>query len=605
VFFGLYLGDSAQEPRWREVLRRHADWLKGALQVEARELPDGRVLCFGWWWDKRSDFAPRYEATSAWLVLPTTPWPHVAVKAGAGAPVADHLRAYVEANISAVAVSLETGEVQVAIPPCTPEQVYFTPAAAQRVIATDLRLMARWAGLQANGAGLYGLIRYGAPPAEITVLNGVERAPNGHLSRFAAQADRPTSEVFFEFSIAPGTGPATKERLRRQLDEELERTPPGTVLYFSGGVDSSLLAARLKALGRMDVPLVNYRFGAGDVEAENAAEMVQQLGLRCEVVDFAPDEVIGVLERAVRDYSFPFVDFSTTVTNLLVHAALPAALRSRCVLDGTGADGAFGMGPKAEAWRRAMLVPGFIRRIGGAFYREFRWWQADTDATWGERYGRIFRRSFQMPLLHAAVTAQNSLEGIAYDIPVEGRVRIEECMTRNLEVFGRGRSPEDQLALLDLVHVCADLFAAKVYDPLRGRDIRPIYPFMQPAMLRLAMSLSWEQKCAGGVRKSILKELLSEHVPAELIYRKKAGFVPPMEKTLRAGPVRVAMNDMLFARDNPLLPLVQGDVLREMLDRAWNGLPVSGDVHRLLWGLAFTSAWWRGLREAVGGDKGS
>src|SRR6184192_13346 len=122
--------------------------------------------------------------------------------------------------------------------------------------------------------------------------------------------------------------------------------------YFSGGVDSSLLAARLSQLGRHDVRLVNYCFGREDTESPLAARVASHLGLECHQVRHELREVAQVLERVDRDYSFPFGDLSTIPTNILVHGSLSLADESRTVIEGTGADGAFGFGVEYRKWQR-------------------------------------------------------------------------------------------------------------------------------------------------------------------------------------------------------------------------------------------------------------
>ena len=52
------------------------------------------------------------------------------------------------------------------------------------------------------------------------------------------------------------------------------------MLFFSGGVDSSLLAARAAALGRTDIQLLNYAFGQHDPEAAHAQRVAAHLPKR-------------------------------------------------------------------------------------------------------------------------------------------------------------------------------------------------------------------------------------------------------------------------------------------------------------------------------------
>src|SRR6185369_945799 len=96
---------------------------------------------------------------------------------------------------------------------------------------------------------LFALFQYGAIPAPLTMARGVRRVPGGHalcLTPASGEAD-----IQRVFSLAPATpnpdATSVEERdpaarVAAALDELLSRMAPSTV-YFSGGVDSSLMAA--------------------------------------------------------------------------------------------------------------------------------------------------------------------------------------------------------------------------------------------------------------------------------------------------------------------------------------------------------------------------
>src|SRR5262249_38338632 len=153
-------------------------------------------------------------------------------------------------------------------------------------------------------------------------------------------------------------------------------------------------------------------------------------GLECQQVTHEVRRVAEVLRRVGREYSFPFGDFSTISTNILVHQSLALAQDSRTVIEGTGADGAFGVGVAYPIWRRVYEVPSLLRRPADAAYSLLKLWRRHSDL---ERLARASRNSRRMPLGHAFV-AENALEGIGYHIPEAIRAELERAIRCSMEV---------------------------------------------------------------------------------------------------------------------------------------------------------------------------
>ena len=72
------------------------------------------------------------------------------------------------------------------------------------------------------------------------------------------------------------------------------------MLFFSGGVDSGLLAARLARLGRTDVTLAAYSFSPRDSETRLATAMADHLGFSCLTVAHDPRSLEQVLAQAMQ-----------------------------------------------------------------------------------------------------------------------------------------------------------------------------------------------------------------------------------------------------------------------------------------------------------------
>ena len=129
--------------------------------------------------------------------------------------------------------------------------------------------------------------------------------------------------------------------------------------------------------------------------------------------------------------------------------------------------------------------------------------------------------------------------------------------------------------------MCAGIFAAKTFDPLATRGFRPLYPFMEPEMVRLSLSLSYETRCPAGESKGLLKELLAESLPRDWIYRTKSGFVPPFAEIISTAARSEYVRETVLSSRNPLLGYFREDRLVELFEDAFTGVQPAPTGERL------------------------
>ena len=482
------------------------------------------------------------------------------------------------------------------VPPATPEQYYYSRTAHGYVSGNDLRLFPRLMDPALDERAVFALFQYGSVPPPLSLYRGVQRVANGHeLTLTARGSCRQVAGRFILGEHKSAVARDAETAVQEALDAILVRAPQASVLYFSGGVDSTLMAARLVEHGRRDLRLVNYSFGPEDEESRLAVRIAAHLGLECRQVQHDSRLTSGMLDRIARDYTFPFGDFSTLPTNILVHESIPFLEQSATVIEGTGADGAFGVGTLYPPWRRIYQLPVFLRWPAAAAYRRFGSWKRDSYI---ERLGRVARKSVQMPLMQAFV-AQNALRDIAYEAPGTTWTELEDAVATDLESLTSAAPPEERLSLLDLMWVCAGRMAPKSFDPLRAQNAFAIYPFLEPDIIELSSSLSWTEKCAAGQEKALLKKLLVRHIPHEWAYRAKSGFTPPYREVFASMPLQTYLHDIVLSTNNPVLAFCRADRIREMVALTEGGSGLSATAYDFLWTLTFTSCWLNQLPECA------
>jgi asparagine synthetase B (glutamine-hydrolysing) len=491
-------------------------------------------------------------------------------------------------NVIRLGISTRTGEVRVLVPPTCPERFYYAEQGGQLLFTNDLRLLFRLLRPRLDEVGVYALLQYGTIPPPFTLAKGVRRLLSGHVSRFRYPEGLTSQEVCF---VLPGPSAVQLEddvatRVLDAIDGVLSGVPNGSVVYFSGGNDSGLLAARLAAQGRKDIRLVNYALSASDRQGHYARDMARELGLSLEQVMHNPTSGASIVERIPRDYSFPFGDFAVTTMSALIHASGTSAGSS--VVQGDGADASFGsIEIPARILRRMRSLPEPMRACLRRAY--------EVGAVWNCRH-RI-ERGLRVGAAHGPIEvaslASNALDGTAYVAPEWVQRELTASFLLEVDALGGGLGFEDRLGLSCMLRVGCERIVAKSLDPLHGRGVRVLEPFLHPRLLSVGFSLRRRDKARGWVQKALLKELLARQVSPRLVYRRKSGFLSPIGQILSQAGVREFIRDVTLSGQNPVLDFCDKRRVFELVEQTLKTGQAGASVYHFLWTFLFTSAWLR------------
>lgn len=508
----------------------------------------------------------------------------------AGPPVNVSCSPHLALNIHRVPEGLEVN-----VPPAAADQIYYRSDGDSAEIADDLRHFAGAASVLDERA-IYSFLQYGAVIPPLSMWKGVYRAVPGRTTVFEKfprlmvrerQDDhRATGQV-----EKPGIGSSLDAQVSSVLqviDKSLlaTREKHRLIILFSGGVDSGLLAARAAALGLKDTVLVNYSFGPDDSESKLAEEMALHLGLNFQRMEdvVSGSDVEDVLSHAASYYRSPFGDHSAIPTCALVRNLIQRFGAEYIALDGTGADGAFGLFAKARQWQRLCSLPLAVRQLGSLAYRISGAWQRQSTV---EYRLRLLRRAAQHRHPLAAV-AENCLEGIAYSASKEIREEVDGLAISWLDSLCP-LEPDLQLPAIDLALVCACIFAQKSRSLFAASELDVVYPYLSEEMFQLALaSGNWEG--AAGEPKWLLKAALARQVPQEMVYRRKCGFVAPVAQKF-SQPAFLAAFEKLVTGASPISPFLHEDFFRTLQPKIRAGEALPSQTAYFIWAAVFVSEW--------------
>jgi asparagine synthetase B (glutamine-hydrolysing) len=403
-----------------------------------------------------------------------------------------------------------------------------------------------------------------------------EGSPTRANGAIAAEA-----EVSRDRDLCVAAGVFPKQEARRRLERALAAYDKRPVVLFSGGVDSSLIAALLRASGRDDTRLVHLSFGQNDPETDAARQIASVLDL--ELIELrSTGSGTACLNQPGSTYPVPFGDISTAPTfELMEGVAQIVGTTPSVVIDGTGADGAFGLGAKIRSFERVARLPAMTTRLPSRAYTAGIWRVGGSL----EYRSRVARRIAELPV-PLAIVAQNALFDHWYATPDLPQLTRESL--RSAELIG-GKDPVARAVFMDLSLTCARIFAQKTLGPARAHGLDVVYPFLDSGLASLGIAGS--AYAGDSAPKAWMKELLSTFIPPELVHREKSGFIDPSMSMFSSDEFRGALRDATDRHG------VAAELLHTKVWSRWLGRQTIATLphgHKnLLWALAFTDRWYR------------
>lgn len=490
--------------------------------------------------------------------------------------------------------SKHANELIVDIPLTTSDQLYYRAHSDHIRISNEIQQLAS-KNCTLSAGGVYSLLQFGSAVPTTTIWNEIREFRPGFRSKIKIGDELVEEETI---TCWPKSRPEDSsldikdqtQIVRDLVDEILIDACPNRdpVILFSGGVDSGLFAARAAAMGWQDSTLVNLSFGPNDTESKSAEHMARVLGLafiRVNALDF---DDLAILDDVGTCYSRPFGDPSSSPTHSLVMSVVDQFPSSRPILDGTGADGAFGLASKSSFYQLADKAPQFVLEFFSALYGVSGLWKSASII---ERSGRIVRRCAQLPIYLAAI-ARNPLANIAYRVSPQTQLDILDC----IESWIDSSCPASEIGLktpvADLAINCSRVLAQKTKSSLNFYDRVVKYPFLDERMIRLAIGRAryWP---GHKEPKWVLKALLADSVPSDMVYRPKSGFVGPYRETF-ARPQFVSALDRVIEGESMLGAFLDYRVLIDLRNRVSQRAQLPGQTYWFLWAVVFLNSWLEG-----------
>ncbi len=405
------------------------------------------------------------------------------------------------------------------------------------LFASTLAPLIRYAGaeLGVDREVVNDYVRFGFPPDGRAMLEDVHCVPPG--SFVSIELDRePRAHRYFDLTayaehtpILQGDEQAHLKRFHEVMRDAVRSRLVADVplgAFLSGGLDSSLIVALMAEHEPEAVQTYTIGFDQPEFdESKHAARIAAHLGVQNTVRVLRGQDVLEQIPDVVRHFDEPMADYSVLPT---LAVSKLAREHVTVALTGDGADEEFGgykyylaqrwMDPYLKhtpAWARAAIAKA-APLVPNAGARRIVARSGARDAALFFGLGGFYRG--------ATGSAVNRLLG------------EQDVGPERVAAFLRAhplRSAVEAGMLYDATHTLPQAWLHKVDRASMAVSLEARSPFLDRRVLEFAFSLPLDMRIHGRQKKYVIRRLLDDYLPAELIDRPKQGFTAPVAHWLR------------------------------------------------------------------------
>jgi asparagine synthase (glutamine-hydrolysing) len=358
---------------------------------------------------------------------------------------------------------------------------------------------------------------------ERTMFRGIQRLPPGSLLRYSLASGQFRVERYYtpapDWEAAAALGDSEEAwtaRIARALEDSvrgqlMSDVPVGT--FCSGGIDSSLVTA-LAARHKPDIMAFNVACpdDPGLDEGKYAQHVAAHVGVRLLTFELDRASFRRALVRTVEVTEYPLSFVNTVPLGLISQLARDQGVK--VLLSGEGADECFGgyVGQyKANALER-------VARSKGALGHA------------------LFSRGISLAARAGAKVGMRASAGRAAAMHdcLTGGLRNWDTLRKSRAAFERFQDPLDRELAAELLTQLQSYLLPILHRTDRASmaaSVEARVPFLDPRLVGLAMAVPPRLKVGVSglkpVPKKILKRIAEAHLPHDIVYRPKMGFMVP------------------------------------------------------------------------------
>lgn len=330
-----------------------------------------------------------------------------------------------------------------------------------------------------------------------------------------------------------------------------------TGIFFSGGIDSSLIVALMQRQSAKPVKTFSLGFSEASYnEAVQAKAVAQHLGVEHRELYVTPDDARQIIPKLADMYDEPFSDSSQVPTFLVSQFSRKYVA---VTISGDGGDELFGGYNRYfwanKIWNRTEMFPSFIKFGFGGLIRNI------SPAGWDNLFERfafllpsVFKQQLPGDKLYklADILESSSPDDLYMRLvshwrkPTDIVLNSKESKTILADKSIKDIIPNfvDRIMYFDLMTYLPDDGLVKVDRAAMAAGLKVRSPLLDHRIVEFSKRLPLSFKIRDKKSKWILRQILHKYVPPELVERPKMGFGLPIDSWLR-GPLKDWAEELL------------------------------------------------------------
>ncbi|MBX7150647.1 asparagine synthase (glutamine-hydrolyzing) [bacterium] len=403
--------------------------------------------------------------------------------------------------------------------------------------SSEIRTLLR-TGMVSTSLDTLGLYMYpwlGTSVYGKSVIKDIEGIKPGHYIHYVMDS-KPKQVPYWKLQTIPSFRTTRKEaveQVRHLLNESIEKRLISDVplgLFYSGGIDSSVIAALVRKFQHEELHSFSIGFEENDYdESDMAALGAAYYGLQHHAFKLSAMEVLDHIPRFIQAMDFPIVDgFNSYFVSMFAREKFTVAL------SGIGGDELFG-GYSTFRFMHLLKKLKFasvpLKKLSGRVFKSL---TPSMQANWKMRVLAFAGGAFQTEGLQHELARtfyrSSELETIFSDEFLDHSYRHSPLDKLNDLVPDLGSDHIGRITLREIQSYMSYLLlpAIDVFSMHSSLEVRS--PFLSHRLFEFVYSLPAAVKFDPDNQKSLLVDAFREFLPSQLIHRKKKGFGFPFEK---------------------------------------------------------------------------
>lgn len=366
-----------------------------------------------------------------------------------------------------------------------------------------------------------------------------------------------------------------KEQLENLIEGYLEKiikNNENVGIYLSGGIDSSLVSAICSKISKKPINTFSIGFYEKERnEAEKAKKIAEYLGTNHHELYISERELVNTIKKIPEYYDEPFSDASEIPTVILNEFARKNNIK--IAITGDGADQLFCGSTVYDKMHKIERAYKFLNPFNI---------NLKTKKFLGKKLLRIYANNNKKNQTQTDIILKEYyFTGLFKDIG-EKRYNFEDRI--------ENKSWQVKRMILDVNTFLADRINTKTNRASNANGIYIKSPFLSNKVIEYSFKIPQKFKYYKKEKKYILKQILYNYIPKELLYKRKKGFGIPIKKWLTT----YLYEDLIKVSNKEFIER-QNIFDYKVLNRLLKKLKTENekhDLHQILWDFYMFQLWY-------------